>query len=168
MRIALAATPIFLMAVAGCSGGDEPAAEATEVATPVASPASTRTPFELPSFDGTVPGPRDKDPQALLDYWKGAVEAGDEDAAAKAWFDGDAPSEFGGIGMATVRIEYGEPQVEGAAGSSYLTVPFTATATGPDGEALPRSGTITARRVNDVDGASDEQLSWRIVSLEWS
>ena len=65
-----------------------------------------------------------------------------------------------------IAVEFGDGRVEGAAGSLYYQVPITLTATSPDG-AVSKDGTITLRRVNDVPGATAEQLRWHIENIDW-
>jgi hypothetical protein len=52
--------------------------------------------------------------------------------------------------------------VEGAAGSSYVEVPVTVHGRRRNGEPFRERGTMTLRRVNDVDGATAEQRRWHI------
>lgn len=170
MRSALAA--IVLAVLSACSDA-VPTDEATVGPTvAAATPSASATPQPVPTASATVdtaralPGPTDKDPQALLTYWKGAVEAGDTAAAAKAWRSGIMPATMPS-GNGAIRVAFGEGQTEGAAGSSYFTVPVTITAGDAAGSPVTTEGTLTARRVNDVDGASAEQLSWRIVAIDW-
>lgn len=59
-------------------------------------------------------------------------------------------------------------RMEGAAGSSYYTVPATITGTRADGRGATLRGEVILRRVNDIDGATPEQLAWHIVSVELS
>ena len=54
--------------------------------------------------------------------------------------------------------------MEGAAGTSYYTAPVTIT--GANGQRL--SGEIVLSRVNDVPGATPEQLRWRVRELDLS
>ena len=67
---------------------------------------------------------------------------------------------FDGFSEITVAVPTGT--MEGAAGSIYYEVPTTIT--GSDGGKL--SGTIVLRRVNDVPGASAEQLRWHLDRFE--
>ena len=60
------------------------------------------------------------------------------------------------------RLAITDVREEGAAGSLYCTV--TGTLTGGDDDSDPQDGEIVLRRVNDVDGASEEQLQWTIQS----
>lgn len=170
MRSALAG--IVLAVLSGCSDA-APTAETTDeptVAAATPSPGATLQPVPTASATNdtvlALPGPSDKDPQALLAYWRSAVEAGYTAAAAKAWRSGIAPATMP-AGNGAVRVAFGEGQTEGAAGSSYFTVPITITVGDGTGQPVANEGTLTARRVNDVDGASAEQLSWRIVAIDW-
>ena len=63
-----------------------------------------------------------------------------------------------------ITIGVGEGAVEGAAGSLYYEVPVTFTGERKTGAAVERKGTIVVRRVNDVEGATPEQLRWHIES----
>ncbi|WP_254703118.1 MULTISPECIES: hypothetical protein [Sphingomonas] len=56
------------------------------------------------------------------------------------------------------------PPSEGAAGSIYATVPVTVEAQLDDGRRQRFAGQYVVRRVNDVPGASAEQLRWHIDS----
>lgn len=55
-------------------------------------------------------------------------------------------------------------EAEGAAGSLYLTVPVTVEATLDSGALQRFRGHYIVRRVNDVDGATADQLRWHIES----
>ncbi|MEQ7873293.1 hypothetical protein ABDK56_04730 [Sphingomonas sp. ASV193] len=52
--------------------------------------------------------------------------------------------------------------MEGAAGSSYITVPLQVTGNLSRGGGFTLEGPITMRRVNDVPGSSAEQRRWHI------
>ena len=75
---------------------------------------------------------------------------------------------FDGLDDITVAVPGGT--MEGAAGSSYYTVPAEITASDADGRPIAYEGDIVLRRVNDVPGASAEQLRWRVtrVDLDWT
>ena len=53
---------------------------------------------------------------------------------------------------------------EGAAGSLYVEVPVRTYGLTSKGEKFEQPGTVTLRRVNDVDGATPTQLRWTIRS----
>ena len=52
--------------------------------------------------------------------------------------------------------------MEGAAGSSYYTAPTTISGVRSDGSKVTLNGEVVLRRVNDVPGATPEQLAWHI------
>ncbi|RIX32254.1 hypothetical protein [Sphingomonas edaphi] len=54
----------------------------------------------------------------------------------------------------------GRPQ--GAAGSIYIDVPFRLYGTLKDGKPFNLVGPITLRRINEVDGSTEEQRRWHI------
>lgn len=56
--------------------------------------------------------------------------------------------------------------MEGAAGSSYYTAPTTITATA-NGKPVTLRGEVVLGRVNDVDGATPDQLRWTIRSANF-
>lgn len=59
----------------------------------------------------------------------------------------------------------GKPgDAEGAAGSSYITIPLQVTGVLTKGGGFVLQGPITMRRVNDVDGSTAEQRRWHIES----
>lgn len=64
-------------------------------------------------------------------------------------------------GKITVAVPSGT--MDGAAGSSYYTVPTRVAIAEPDGEVV-LMGDVILRRVNDVPGASEEELRWHIAS----
>ena len=61
-------------------------------------------------------------------------------------------------GLGTISVSAPNGTMEGAAGTSFYTVPTTIT--GSNGTEL--TGEIVLSRVNDVPGASEEQLQWRV------
>jgi hypothetical protein len=64
------------------------------------------------------------------------------------------------------RARVGKPgQMEGAAGSSYVEVPIQTYGRNAAGELFNRRETVQLKRVNDVPGATPEQLSWRIYQI---
>ena len=68
---------------------------------------------------------------------------------------------------AEIHAQVGKPgDMEGAAGSSYVTVPFEMYGRLKSGGQFNRSGIATLRRVNDVPGATADQLRWHIAQIE--
>lgn len=89
--------------------------------------------------------------------------------AAKAeWSKARFNGLFEGLEKITVAVPTGT--MEGAAGSSYYTSQATITATDKDGRPIRIEGPIVLRRVNDVPGATPDQLRWHIESadLTWT
>lgn len=84
-------------------------------------------------------------------FWgdMGARSNMDEAAFAAKWDVLKAP-----------KVTIGAGAQEGAAGSLYYTAPITIV----DGDRTLR-GEVIIRRVNDVDGATTEQLRWHVESL---
>ena len=75
---------------------------------------------------------------------------------------------YSGLTGITVAVPAGT--IEGAAGSSYYTTPVTITANDPGGRPVRYEGEAVLRRVNDVPGASPQQLRWHFerVTLVWT
>jgi len=63
---------------------------------------------------------------------------------------------------------YAPGQVEGAAGSLYVTVPVKLYGKVTPGGDFERKGVATLRRVNDVPGSTEEQRRWHIAKIDWS
>ncbi|WP_374410040.1 hypothetical protein [Novosphingobium colocasiae] len=172
-RIALSATvAAAALLLTGCGGGD-PAAGPSGDAVGLLE---TDAPSALPSGDPSGTGGsaiaagldsgalRERaDPERLLRYYTNAIRVGDWASAARAWSldaqmtPAKLEAEFGGA--AGPKLAVGKGDVEGAAGSLYYEAPLVVDFA--DGRASKR-GTIVLRRVNDVPGASEEQLNWRI------
>ena len=125
-------------------------------ALPTASPAATP---ELPS--------ESRDPAKVVVAWAKAMSLKQWGSAYLYWGDHGALS---GLTRAQFAAKWGKlanPEfelhagdTEGGAGSLYYTAPIVMI----DGKRHTR-GEIVLRRVNDVDGASAEQLRWHIESL---
>lgn len=104
-----------------------------------------------------------RDPERLLRFYINALRIGDWEDAARAWtLDAQMTpnrlaEEFGGD--AGPRIALGRGDSSNAAGSLFYEAPVVLDFS--DGRPS-RRGTIVLRRVNDVPGASEQQLNWRI------
>jgi len=176
-----AAVLLTAAALAGCNqANDEAGQTANETATPPSAPtpAPTNTSEESPTAASPADsGPARLIPEAekgeagarnvLLDFAR-AIEFEDFskayamlDKSARQKITHDAfAAMFEGFGEITVAVPFG--RMEGAAGSLYYEVPTRIT--GSSGKKL--SGTTVLRRVNDVPGATAEQLRWHIESFE--
>ncbi|MBB3990481.1 hypothetical protein [Croceicoccus naphthovorans] len=160
-RTLAAAAALSLLGACGTSEAPAPAPTDTATVAP--------TPTPTPTFDAKLPNETVADPQALLDYWKQAVEAGEREAARRAW---RKEVRAGGMAprwevLANPVVTFGEGRQEGAAGSLYYEVPVTVMGSNADGAGQSLTGKMVLRRVNGVDGATPEQLSWRIERIEW-
>jgi hypothetical protein len=133
-----------------------PTPPASEMAVPTA-PTAARRPLDTGALNER------KNPNRLLRFYAAALHARDWESAAKAW----GPNS--GVTAQTLKqsydradppmLELGQGQIEGAAGSLYYEAPVTLHfGTG----AASEKGSLVLRRVNDVPGATAEQLRWHI------
>jgi hypothetical protein len=140
----------------------------SEATAPASLPApAADTPASASAPEASVPAPPPAAapaPDAVLRDWGRAIEAGDWARVRGLWGHGGADSgvpaadfarRWGRLGP--VRVTIGAGQQEGAAGSSYYTAPVRVEA-----GARTLAGAVTLRRVNDVPGASAEQLRWHL------
>lgn len=107
-----------------------------------------------------------KRPEEVLDAFAAAIEARDWHSVRAFWGDEGRRSGMDAATFAQVwgrlkspSVVVGEGQQEGAAGSIYYTAPVVIT----DGDRTV-SGEIILRRVNNVPGATAEQLRWHVDS----
>jgi hypothetical protein len=164
MRWRLTAVLLATLAMTACHGHEpapEPSEAASEVAAaPTISPTSPSGPTGA-ALDMQAIHDRTS-PDRTLRFYVAALEQGQWDLAATAWRSSS------GVTGATLKASYdrgaplhidtGKGDEEGAAGSSFYEVPVTLRF----GSGKPETGTLTLRRVNNVPGATPEQLDWRI------
>lgn len=160
--VALAVT----LHLAGCDKAPTP--QRSEIA-PVATAAPSPVPSSAPTVAGPLPGPTDRDPTHALAYWRAAMERHDWAAARSVFGESGARSGMSASAFAAawdkyaiVDVTVGKGEQEGAAGSSYYEVPVTITGLTKGDKPYHLAGRLTLRRVNDVEGASAEQLRWHI------
>jgi len=82
---------------------------------------------------------------------------------------GPSAAEFAGsfARYAEYHAQIGAPgRVDAGAGQRYVTVPVQTYGRDKNGQAFHQSGTITLHRAGDIDGATPEQKSWRIRSID--
>ena len=168
-RNAGAAAMVLLAFATGCnrqqsqpapSEAPSPAATARPSPEPTASPSEAAS-EAAPALYTAALNDR-KDPDRLLRYYAAALRARDWAAAAKAWGAGS------GVTARTLKQSYdrADPPVlevgkgEGDAGAGSLF--YEAPATLRFGRDAPESGSLVLRRVNDVEGATADQLRWHI------
>ncbi len=126
-----------------------------KASTPVSFPAAAQSPSES------------RDPAKVVVAWAKAMSLKQWATAYRYWGDHGARS---GLTLAQFSANWGtlnNPEfelhpgdTEGGAGSLYYTAPIVLI----DGARQTR-GELVMRRVNDVDGASAEQLRWHIETL---
>ncbi len=91
-------------------------------------------------------------------------------AEARAlWGDPNGAAQFESRlkGYSDAHLEIGNPgDMEGAAGSIYITIPVILYGETKSNEPFKCSGEVTLRRVNDVPGSTEEQRRWRISTIE--
>ncbi len=166
---------IGALVLAGCS---KPAPEDadTQARASSAAQAAAAASSEVPAEASASPAPAkpaapapstSRDPGKVVVAWAKAMTLKNWDAAYLYWGDhgqrsGLTPQQFAAKWgkLANPEFELHSGQTEGAAGSLYYTAPIVLI----DGKRHSR-GQIVLRRVNDVDGASAEQLRWHIESL---
>ena len=110
---------------------------------------------------------------AVVTTYYSALDAGDYDTAWLQWGENGPPKQTpdgfraGFAHTRATRVTIGTVgDAEGAAGSIYLTVPVTVEATFDTGASQRFGGDYELRRVNNVDGASADQLRWHITSAK--
>ena len=167
---------VALVALAGCHSGS-PAPAPTGAIAPADQGPSLPAPASPPSSAvglAPTPTPQPTQDQAALDSrdcrtvaqaYAEAIARNDFDFAARVWNDpviDAARLKARFAGFAVPRIEIKKVEEEGAAGSLYCTVTGVLNDTGPNKKT--RSGEIVLKRVNDVPGATADQLRWTIRS----
>ena len=158
-RTALAlGVPVLL---AGCGAGDAPA--------PAPEPGqtgATLAPAPLPPQVADFPLLGGKDCGAVVQFYLEALGGREWARAALVWDDpvidgARLAAVFGGY--KELRLAWQDPVVEGAAGSLYCTVSGTLT-DARDPAKPPVEGALELKRVNDVPGATPDQLRWTLRS----
>ena len=170
-------TLAMLVAVAGCSSGSQSPSSAPTSSTPaslapeptassstpaVAVPAGTPTPESIHD----VKVLENRDCRIVAEAYVTAIARDDFDLAARVWND---PA-INAAKLEAVFSAYDIPQIEirkvheeGAAGSLYCTVTGTLSDVA-DTNKPAQPGEMVLRRVNDVPGATPDQLRWTIQS----
>jgi major membrane immunogen (membrane-anchored lipoprotein) len=147
-----------------------PVAEAPDV--PVDEDGNPLIPDTTESdMTATAGEPTPEDAVAVVRDYYGAINSGDFGRAYALWSDGgrssgQSPQQFaaGFADTTGVSVEMQAPgNVDAAAGSRYIEIPVTITATRRDGSQQRFTGAYTLRRAV-VDGATPEQRQWRIAS----
>ena len=149
-----------LLLLAGCGAADE------------AAPAPSQSPTDR--APAPAPSPRvadfselaSKDCGEVVQFYLEALGGHEWAKAALVWNDPAIDAArlervFGGY--QELQVEWPDPLVEGAAGSLYCTVNGKLTDARDPAKPLI-AGTLLLRRVNDVPGATPDQLRWTLRS----
>lgn len=119
--------------------------------------------------------PIDRSPaaaRAVVQRYYAAIDRGDYAVAYRLWDRGGQASgqSLAGFtrGFARTRrtcVRTGAPtDGDGAAGSVFVTIPVRVDAVLKNGARQHFAGSYVLRRVNDVDGATPQQLRWHLAS----
>lgn len=158
---------LLLVACGGTPPAPEPSDTDSDAIAELASEA-VPSPSPTPTAEITERGvpSASRDPAEVLTAWGKAVEMRDWETVRAYWGDKGARSGMDERAFAAKwstlldpRVTVGKGESEGAAGSLYYTAPVTVT----DGTRVLK-GDVVLRRVNDVPGATEEQLRWHIES----
>lgn len=179
-RAERAALALAVLALSGCDArqpADAPTSKAAR--DPIASESTFAEPSPAPKprkpapiatpVSVAIPAPapdamQSRNPSEVLAAWGHAVEARDWAKVRGFWGEHGTMSGLSPQAFARRWSVLGQPHItidiglgDAGAGSLFYTAPVTIT----DG---PRriAGQVVLRRVNDVDGASAEQLRWHI------
>lgn len=171
IRACLSAACASALAInlAGCDRVPEPAPTASAVAEPAPVVATAApAPSATPTAEIATPGQpsQSRDPAEVMKDWAKAVQMRDWATVRAFWGEKGEKSGLSTQDFAAKWASLLDPKVtvypgeqEGAAGSSYYTAPVRII----DGPRTVR-GDVVLRRVNDVPGATEEQLRWHIES----
>jgi len=179
------------LALAACSGSapDALATQDTAVASEAApSPATGEAAATMPTVAAAAPVPApptivarpaksppseeeksEKGARAVVQTWARALEARQFGLAWEQF--GSPPASRAAYAQwwqryRTIRVSLGPGIGDAGMGSLYYTVPATLTGTTTAGKPFRLQGDVMLRRVNDVDGATPEQLRWHIGSAD--
>ncbi|HEY9640562.1 MAG TPA: hypothetical protein V6C57_08760 [Coleofasciculaceae cyanobacterium] len=142
---------------------------------PTALPQSTFSPTALPvsprQSAASLEPMQQAAVQVIQDYYN-AIAHRNYKQAYLAWDGEGAASQQsfeqfkqGFADTASTAVAVGEPgRLDGAAGSSYIEIPVTVTATTTAGTQQRFRGSYVLRRVNDVPGSTVEQRQWHLYS----
>jgi hypothetical protein len=150
--------------------GDAPAADAEIAAPPPGTPGglpNDGTPLSEPQ--GPI-DPRSAEAAGqVVQHYGALIEQNRFDEAALLWNDAKAAKMFGDRFRTyrEIHVQVGKPaDMEGAAGSIYITVPVVVNGASSSGSPFTCRGDATLRRANDVPGSTEKQRRWHIAGIE--
>jgi hypothetical protein len=127
-----------------------------------------RTPLEEPK--GAIDPKSAEAAGQVVQHYGALIEQKRWDEAAKLWGDAGAAGKMTTQlkAYSEAHLQIGKPKdMEGAAGSSYITVPIVLYGKESSGSSFHRSGDVILRRVNDVPGSTEAQRRWHIERIDW-
>jgi hypothetical protein len=107
----------------------------------------------------------------VVQHYGALIEQKKWHEAEKLWGNSDAAEKLTAElqKFAESHLQVGKPtDMEGAAGSSYITVPVVLYGSNSKAAEFHRSGKVILRRVNDVPGSTEAQRHWHIERIDWS
>jgi hypothetical protein len=176
------AVGVVLLAIAACAPDHRsPTANETNIivnADSVATATEARTEGGVPGEAEVIAEPKGPiDPKSaeaagqVVQHYGALIEQARFAEARKLWGDGAAAKAFESqlARYSEIHLEIGKlGDMEGAAGSIYLTEPVSFYGKLKAGEQFRRAANIILRRVNDVPGSTQEQRRWHIERVEWA
>jgi hypothetical protein len=160
-----------LLLLAACAQPKQSNAVDNQTAPPPASVPSLpddRTPLEEPK--GNIDPKSAEAAGQVVQHYGALIEQKRFAEAAAYWGDDASAASF----IAKLRanrenhLEIGKPgDMEGAAGSSYVTVPVIFYGKDTQGKDFRRAAEVILRRVNDVPGSTEAQRRWHIERIDW-
>ena len=186
--IAMLGTLLILVFASSCNGQQDTQGEAdsrtqsTELSTATAPSNTEQAAVGKQATVGTSIPPADSLPypsspegaaQVVRDYYD-AINERDYERAYNHWdrhgsASGQTLEQFeqGFADTEHVDAQIGEPgREDAAAGSLFIKIPVSIMATTKDQGIQRFSGTYSLRRVNDVPGATKDQLTWHIYAAD--
>jgi hypothetical protein len=176
-RATIAAAALALLACSqradqrAASNAEKPDTALTNRAAPPIPPPETgpdaRTPLAEPQ--GAIDPKSVEAAGQIVQHYGALIEQERSAEASKLWGDTASAAKFAKefAQAAQVHLEIGNPgELEGAAGSVYVTIPAIFYGEGKDGQPFRKSADVILRRVNDVPGSTDEQRRWHIERID--
>ena len=127
-----------------------------------------RTPLEEPK--GPINPKSAEAAGQVVQRYAALIEQGRWTESWKLWSDAATAKAFdrNWRNASEVHMEIGKPgDMEGAAGSSYVTVPAIFYGKEKSSAEYRRDADVILRRVNDVPGSTEAQRRWHIERVEW-
>jgi hypothetical protein len=127
-----------------------------------------RTPLEEPN--GPIDPKGAEGAGQVVQHYGALIEQKRFAEAEKLWGDSAAAKRMTQElkGYSEAHLQVGKPfDMEGAAGSSYISVPVVLDGKLESNAIRHRVGTAILRRVNDVPGSTEAQRRWHFERIEW-